>query len=300
LSAPSLSVVVVSWHGGRDVAALAASLPRDPRFELVVVDNGGGVAAGPGMTVLAPGSNLGFAGGCNAGARAARGARLLFLNPDARAEPGALAALEEGFARWPEAAGLVPRLVGEDGAAQRAWQLRALPGAAALLGHAFFFEPRGGPRGEPAAGTAIGQPAAAALALRRAAFEAVGGFDERYWPAWFEDVDLARRLAARGERLLYCPTARFRHRIGSSVPALGYGGFLESYDRNLARYLARHHGRRWAAAFAALVPVGALLRLALLPLRRPRRAASRREAARALVRVARAALAGFPEPERGG
>ena len=77
---------------------------------------------------------------------------------------------------------------------------------------------------EPAAGAPIEQPAAAALALRRSVFEAVDGFDERYFPAWFEDVDLARRLADRGERMLYLPAALCRHRQGSSVGALGYGG----------------------------------------------------------------------------
>jgi GT2 family glycosyltransferase len=299
LSPPRLSTIVVAWRSGDDVAALARTLPRDPRFELIVVDNGGGApAAAEGITVLAPGTNLGFAGGCNAGARAARGDLLLFLNPDARAEPGALEALLDGFARHPDAAGLVPRLVGEEGEAQGGWQLRALPGALSLLAHAFFWDPRRGARREPAAGSPVGQPAAAALALRRAAFEAVGGFDAAYWPAWFEDVDLARRLADRGARLLYLPSALFRHRIGSSLPSLGYGGFLESYDRNLRRYLARHHGRLWAAAFTALVPAGALARLALLPLKRPARTASRGEAARALLHVSRAALAGFPEPER--
>jgi GT2 family glycosyltransferase len=299
--APRLSVVVVSWGSGADAVALAEAMPRDPRFELVVVDNGGGgelagLAPAPGRAILAGGGNLGFAGGSNRGARAARGELLLFLNPDARPEPGSLAALVDGFAHRPDAAGLVPRLVGFDGRPQCAWQLRPLPGPAALLAHAFFWNPAPGARREPPAGTPVAQPAAAALALRRAVFEAVGGFDEGYWPAWFEDVDLARRLAGRGARLLYHPDAVFRHRIGSSVSALGYGAFLEAYDRNLARYLDRHHGRGWARAFTALVPVAALARLALLPLRRPARAASRREAARALLRVARAALGGFPPP----
>src|SRR5690606_5351472 len=125
-----------------------------------------------------------------------------------------------------------------------------------------------------------------ALALRRKAFESVGGFDAGYHPAWFEDVDLARRLAAAGETIVYLPAATFVHRGGASVPALGYGRFLAAYDRNLARYLRRHHGRGWELVFRALVPVGALLRTLALPLRRPRRAASRGEAARALLALA--------------
>lgn len=296
MTSPRLSTVVVAWRSGRDAAELAAAFPRDPRFELVVVDNSGELSLPDFVRLVRPGRNLGFGAGSNAGARAAGAELLLFLNPDARPLPGAFEALLEGFERHADAAGLVPRLVGEDGASQCAWQLRPLPSPAALVAHAFFWNSVRGPRVEPPAGAAIAQPAAAALALRRRAFAAVGGFDERYWPAWFEDVDLAQRLATRGERLRYWPAATFQHRLGGSLPALGYGGFLEAYDRNLRHYLARHHGPVWAALFTALVPVGALARLALVPLLPPRRATSRREAARALASVARAAWRGFPAP----
>jgi GT2 family glycosyltransferase len=304
VSAPELSVVVVAWRSRADAHELAAAWPPDPRFELVVVDNAGELAGELGgaaaVRVVRPGRNLGFAGGSNAGAAAARAPRLLFLNPDARPVPGALAALVEGFERHPRAAGLAPRLVGADGSPQHRWQLRPLPGPAALLAHAFFWSPTRGARREPAEGARIEQPAAAALALRREAFEAVGGFDAGFHPAWFEDVDLARRLRDRGLELVYLPGATFVHRGGGSVPALGYGGFLAAYDRNLARYLRLHHGRGWELAFRALVPVGALLRAALLPLRRPRRVASRREAATALMRVALGARRGWPAEGAGG
>jgi GT2 family glycosyltransferase len=295
---PELSVVVVAWHAREDARELARAFADDPRFELVIVDNSGDVtpadAGAARVRLVTPERNLGFGAGSNAGARAARAPRLLFLNPDARPRPGALDRLLEAFARWPDAAGLVPRLVDEDGSSQCRWQLKPLPGPGALLAHAFFWNPTRGPRREPPAGAAVGQPAAAALALRRSAFERLGGFDERYFPAWFEDVDLARRLAAQGGRLLYAPEAEFVHRGGASVASLGYGAFLEAYDRNLARYLRRHHGRGWELAFRALVPLGALARLALLPLRRPRRAASRRDAAVGLWRLAAGAAAGWP------
>jgi GT2 family glycosyltransferase len=296
-------VVVVAWRSRADALELAAALPPDPRFELVVVDNAGelgGALDGLGaVRVVRPGRNLGFAGGSNAGAAAARAPRLLFLNPDARPAPGALEALLEGFARHPRAAGLAPRLIGTDGAPQRRWQLRPLPSPAALLAHAFFWSPTRGARREPSEGERIEQPAAAALAMRRDAFEAIGGFDAGFHPAWFEDVDLAKRLGDRGREIVYLPGATFVHRGGASVPALGYGGFLAAYDRNLARYLRLHHGRGWELAFRALVPVGALLRALLLPLRRPRRAASRREAAGALLRLARGARRGWPVEDAG-
>jgi GT2 family glycosyltransferase len=298
---PELSTVVVAWRSRDDVVRLAAAFPRSPRHELVVVDNSGelrddDLASAGGGRLLRPRRNLGFAGGCNAGARAAAGDLLFFLNPDTEPLGDAFDRVVAAFARWPDAAGVVPRLVDATGAGQYRWQLRPLPSPAALLAHAFFWSLTPGPVREPAAGTAVEQPAAAALALRRAAFEAAGGFDERFHPAWFEDVDLARRLAARGARLGYAPDAVFRHRGGSALAATGYGGFLAAYDRNLALYLRLHHGAAWATAFRLLVPLGAAARLVALPLRRPRRATSRREAARALAGVAREALRGWPRP----
>lgn len=291
--------MVVHWYNEDELAGLLAAWPDDPRFELVVVDNGSTRPLPPGRyRRIDPGANLGFAGGANAGAAATRGPLLLFLNPDAHPRPGALESLLEGFARHPEAAGLAPRLEGEDGRPQHRWQLRRLPRPGELLLHSFLVALPLGPREEPAAGAPVEQPAAAALALRREAFTVAGGFDAAFHPAWFDDVDLARRLTAMGARVLYWPAARFRHRLGASVPRLGYGPFLWIYSRNLCRYLARHHGRLWATASRALLVPGMLLRLLLLPLRRPRRAGSRRQAARGLVAVALGALSGWRRPRR--
>lgn len=310
---PILSVVVVQWGDREPLRQLLAAWPADLRWELIVVRNdedrghpaggeGGngeevprGDAAGA-VRQVRPGVNLGFGGGVNAGAARARGELLLILNPDACPEPGALEALLEGFELHPGAAGLAPRLVGPDGSPQWRWQLRDLPSAGALLLHALFLPAGGRSSREPRAGAPVAQPAAAALALRREAFEAVGGFDERFHPAWFEDVDLARRLGEAGLIVRYHPAAVFRHRLGSSVASLGYGPFLWIYSRNLHRYLARHHGRAAAALVRLLLPAAALLRLAALPLRRPRRAASRGAAARGLLAAARGALTGWRQP----
>jgi GT2 family glycosyltransferase len=300
---PELTGIAVHWGEPARVAELLAAWPPDERFELLVVDNTGRLAAGwpPAVRgrVLGPGRNLGFAGGVNAGAAAAAADRLLILNPDAVPEPGALERLLEGFDRWPGAAGLAPRLRDPEargGQSQWRWQLRRLPGPAALLLHALFLPAGGALTAEPAAGAVVEQPAAAALALQRSALAAVGGLDEGFYPAWFEDVDLARRLRNAGLAIRYHPEAAFRHHLGSSVPALGYGPFLWIYHRNLVRYLGKHHGPGWSAAARVLTLLGAKLRLLLLPLRRPRRAATRREAAAGLAAAALGAASGWRLP----
>ncbi|HVR96980.1 MAG TPA: glycosyltransferase [Thermoanaerobaculia bacterium] len=283
---PALSGVVVHWHNEEQLAELLAAWPRDPRFELIVVDNGSSrpLPEGP-ARVLRPERNLGFGGGANAGIAATRAPVVLILNPDAVPEPGALDRLLEGFDAWPDAAGLAPRLTGPDGSPQTGWQLRRLPSPWKLLLQTLPIPEGKGNKAEPPAGTPVEQPAAAALALRREALAAVGGFDEGFQPAWFEDVDLAYRLREGGYVLRYQPAAGFRHGLGSTVPQLGYGPFLWIYYRNLVRYLGKHHGAGWALAARGLLVPGVVLRLLMLPFRRPRRAASRREAFRGLLGV---------------
>lgn len=283
---PRLSGLVVHWRAEEDFARLLAAWPARPDLELVVVDNSGELPDQPeSFHLVRPGRNLGFAGGANRAAAAARGEAFLLLNPDVTPEPGALAALLDGLDAAPDAAGLAPRLLDAAGGDQCRWQLRPLPTAPQLLLHALFRPGPWGPAAPPPALSPIAQPAAAALLVRRGAFERLGGFDERFFPAWFEDVDFARRAQEQGLVFRYWPQARLRHRLGGSVAALGFGPFLAAYYGNLARYLDKHAGRAAVRRLALLLALGFALRLAALPLRRPRRARSRREAAAAFLRL---------------
>ena len=293
---PEISAVVVHWRDEEHLAQLVEAWSADERWELLVVDNSGslGELKPPGV-LLDPGRNLGFAGGANHGIARAKAPWVLILNPDARPHPGALERLAEATASG-DATGWVPALEGEDGASQCRWQLQPLPSPTTLLLQTLFLAGARGPQRPPAAGTPVEQPAAAALLLRREVLERLGGFDEGFYPAWFEDVDLAQRLAAAGEVLRYVPDARFVHAMGGSVPSLGYGPFLWVYYRNLCRYLRKHHGAGWERVARAAVVLGMLLRLLLVPVRRPRRASSRRQAAAALYDVARGAFTSWQRP----
>lgn len=289
-AAPLLTGVVVHWRNETELAELIASWPPDPRFELLVVDNSATADVPPAVRALRPARNLGFGGGANAGIAAARAPWVLLLNPDVTVSLAGLEALLAAGERFPEAAGIVPRLISPSGAPQTGWQLRRLPSPFSLLLQAFPGFRAGAPGREPAEGEAIEQPAAAALLLRKSAFTSLGGFDEAFFPAWFEDVDLAARLRAEGLSLRYWPAATFVHRLGSTVPRLGYGPFLDCYYRNLLRYLGKHHGRAWIGPARAAIAAGALLRLLALPLRRPARATSRRDALSGLLGLLRSTL----------
>lgn len=295
---PTLSAVVVHWRDEEHLQQLVASWRPDESCELLVVDNSRTLQLlPPFVTVLDPGANLGFGGGANHGIAAARGAWILLLNPDARPREGAIAALLSAVQDLPEeVGGLVPALQGDTGEGQQGWQLQPLPSAWNLVAQTLFLAGVRGPKSPPPAGTSIEQPAAAALLLRRSLLQSLGGFDDGFYPAWFEDVDLGRRIRQSGAILRYAPQARFVHAMGGSVPQLGYGPFLWVYYRNLCRYLAKHHGVGWQRLARCTLVLGMGLRLALLPLRRPRRATSRGQAAKALVDVMVGAVSAWRRP----
>lgn len=276
----------------------------------------------PEAVVLVNPVNRGLGPAANQGAAATEADVLLFLNPDTRAEEDPFSALADGFDAHPEAAGLAPRLLDAPAAPasgasnpdpatdlrrplappakedQFTFQLRRLPRLASdarellLLEHLrpnsagrrrsrYADEDRDSP-------FPVEQAAGAALAVRAEAFERIGGFDESFVPAWFEDVDLCARLAPEG-KILYWPAARFRHAGGVSSARLGYDRFLPILYANALLYRHKHYGRASRAAYRALLAGGMALRLAGIPFRRemPR---DRGEAARAYRSVLRIAL----------
>jgi GT2 family glycosyltransferase len=302
--------------------------PGGPRVSLAVVFNGRGSvprreleSLWPGAAVVVNDMNVGFAPAANQAARLVSADVLLFLNPDTRAEGEPFSAIARGFTSHPEAAALAPRLVdfdpreSPDGGHPRplappgredqfTFQLRRLPTLISdarellLIDHAFpnnsarrRFRYADEDRERP---FSVEQAAAAALAVRSDAFGRIGGFSERFVPAWYEDVDLCDRLAAIGE-ILYWPEARFRHRGGASSARLGYDRFLPVFYRNALAYRRDRYSWAARASYRALLAAGMTLRLAVLPFRAtlPR---PRPQAARAYWRVLRLAL-GLPSPD---
>jgi hypothetical protein len=301
-------------------AARRAVEPGGPRATLTVVVNGGRGSISedrlradwPDAVVLWNDVNRGLGPAANQGVAAGGAAAeaLLFVNPDARAEGDPFSALARGFAENPAAVALAPRLLPEEGAAaanpsgrlappgsedQFTFQLRALPRLASdarelLLVDHLFPENAGRRRARYAdrprdAPFPVAQAAGAAFAVRGDAFRRVGGFDERFVPAWFEDVDLCARLGRLGT-ILYWPAARFRHRGGASAERLGYSRFLPVYYANALRYRGAHYGLAARAVYRLLLAAGMLLRIAALPLRR-RDPRPKRESLRAYLRVLR-------------
>jgi GT2 family glycosyltransferase len=313
----SLSIVIVSWESGADLVECVRSLAGaraavDPPLELIVVDNASRDfspeavhALWPAATLIRNETNRGFGPAANQGVAAAHADIALLLNPDTRAVDDPLSPLLQAFANHPEAVAVAPRLFESETSPEhrlRVHQLRRLPTVGQVARQMLLID-RVFPRNrwlardwylerDQAQPFAVEQPAAAALGVRRGVFMRLGGFDETFVPAWFEDVDLCARLLGEGP-ILYWPESRFVHAGAGAARALGYASFLPIYHRNALRCWRKHHGRASSAACRALVAVGMVLRLLVLPLR-PTLPCSRGDAARAYARVLLASLGLVP------
>ena len=234
-TAADVTIVSVSYNSADMLEGMLHSLPEGA--PVVLVDNASAdiantraIAQAAGARLRSLSRNIGFGAACNRGAEAAKTEFVLFLNPDARLKGGALESLLEDAAHNPDAVAFNPRLVGADGKAHFKRRSKLLP-RAAWLG-----------RGWPEASCDVPVLSGAALLVRRADFEAVGGFD----PALFlyhEDDDLSLRLAARG-RLRFVREACVMHaggRSSSRNPAVA--GFKAYHMARSAVLAKRKHGR---------------------------------------------------------
>jgi GT2 family glycosyltransferase len=102
--------------------------------------------------------------------------------------------------------------------------------------------------------TDVEQPAGAFLMLRRSVWAQLGGFDEGFFPVWFEDVDYCKRVLDSGHRIVFVPTAIARHQGGHSAGKLLWGERQLIWYGSLLRYASKHFsGASRAAVCAAVV-----------------------------------------------
>lgn len=278
-----VAVAVVSWNTRELLERCLESLAdevRGGRADVWVVDNGssdGSAEAArrqaPWATVVEPASNLGFGRAVNLVARRTRGPWLMATNADIALDPGALETLLDA-GEDPGVGCVAPRLTLPGGETQQSVHpLPTVPFTLAfnlglhslsprLADRLCLPHPRNAhrPRDVP---WAIG----ACLLLRRTAFEAVGGFDERQW-MYGEDLDLGWRLRQAGWRTRYEPRAAVRHESGAATRQAFGNAQVQEFMAATYAMLLRRRGFARAWATAAINVAGAAARLAwMVPLK---------------------------------
>jgi GT2 family glycosyltransferase len=206
-----VSVVIVAYRAGPALLRCLESLSgQESLLETIVVDNGGGgdeieEARGiDGVRVVEPAENLGFAGGCNLGAREARGDVLVFLNPDTVVAGGAAAQLERAVAD-PSVGIAMARLLLLDEPDKL--------NSSGVEVHVTGIGWAGGFR-EPADAISerreVPAPSGTAMAVRTDTFNRLGGFADELF-MYLEDLELGWRARIAGYRVIVEPAADVLH-----------------------------------------------------------------------------------------
>jgi GT2 family glycosyltransferase len=268
-----MAVAIISWNT-RDLlrSCLTTCLAEQPD-EIVVVDNGsydGSIEMVrrdfPGVRLKVLPSNPGYGAASNIAFRLCRTPYVLLLNSDTEVRPGALATLTQALDERPHTGVIGPKLENPDGSLQRSVFPFPSPYISFL-------------KRQPLSGLVTRLPGlreqyplnfkhdrerrvpwvlGAAHAIRREAFEAVGGFDESY-VMYYEEVDLCYRMLQAGWDTRFVPCATVMHVGGAATRqrrqemlvrlTLSSLEFHRHHDRGarlaLARQVVRMSARAW-------------------------------------------------------
>lgn len=266
-----IDVIVVCWNDREKIATALDSvfaLPEvlaDPQFARVVVsDNGSSDGSrefirdryGGRVHIIENGANLGFAAAVNRAIAATDSPYVFLLNPDAELRAGALARMVAFMERTPRCGIAGSRIYNYDGTIQEScgefdtWTgafLRSSAWGEWPLFRRFangYALRRWRHADERRVDLAIG----AALCIRRAVFDAVGLFDERFF-LYHEEVDLAKRVAGAGFETWYVPASEAVHEgMGS---ARGQYNVERRKQASRRKYWLKHHGPVWYGTLVA-------------------------------------------------
>ena len=277
-----VAIAVVSWNTRDLLDACLRSLEREVdtgRAEVWVVDNGstdgsaGLVRECHPWVNLLEGGNVGFGAAVNRVANVTDTPWIVAANADVELTDGALAAMMRAGAEHPLAAVIAPRLVLRDGQVQHSvhpfptvamtllFNL-GLAQAIPALGDRMTLEGRWDSTRPRNVDWALG----AFILVRRAAFDAVGGFDEQQW-MYAEDLDLSWRLRVAGWRTRFEPSARVRHAGAASTSQAWGAERTEQWMWSTYAWMLRRRGLAIVRLVAVLNLLGAGARAAVLSAR---------------------------------
>jgi len=249
---PRVSVIIPAAAGRTLLLACLRSLalyaPVHIPFEtIVVLNNASQRRAGEladqfaGVTLISTPVNLGLAGSGNRGRAVARGELLVLLHDDAEVEAGWMEALVAAADRNADAGAIGGKVLNPDGTLQLA--------GAILWNDATTSSPWTGAAPPPTAfdrSRAVDYCGTSSLLVRASTWDAIGGLDEQFFPAYYVDVDLAMGVRALGQCVVYEPASRTRHHRGAST-GVRFRHFVAAKNGECFR-------AKWSSALAAQEP----------------------------------------------
>jgi GT2 family glycosyltransferase len=243
-SSPQASIIIPVFNKAEYTFQCLRSLMREvdlSEHEIIVIDDASTDETAQLLShlktilkVVSNRSNQGFVKSCNEGAAAARGRHLVFLNNDTVVQPGWLKNLLETVDDDETVGAVGSMLVYPDGRLQEAGGIIWRDGTGWNYGRG---EDTGDGRFKYA--REVDYCSGASLLVRRELFERVGGFDERYTPAYYEDTDLCFRIRSMGFKVMYQPASRLIHYEGVTTGTDERGGVKRYQEINRQRFVEK-------------------------------------------------------------
>jgi GT2 family glycosyltransferase len=241
---PRTSIVIPVYNKVEFTFQCLRSLLREVDFgdtEVIVVNNASTdetaavLAHFRGLvTVIDNEENRGFVDACNQGAEAARGEHLVFLNNDTVVLPGWLRHLRDTVEGDARVGAVGSMFLYEDGRVQEAgagvWQ----NGAAFHYGWGASPEDR-----RYNFAREVDYCSGASLLVRRELFARLGGFDRRFAPAYYEDIDICFGVRSLGYKVVYQPMSRVVHYEGATAGRDTSTGFKRYQVINRAKFVEK-------------------------------------------------------------
>lgn len=216
---PIVSIIVLTYNNLEFTYQCVANILKhtDLPYELIIVDNNSQDGTREflrrlhNVTMVYNDVNVGFSKGCNQGAARAKGKYLIFLNNDAVVTKGWVRPLVKTVEEKNNCGAVGGKILSFDGRIQEAGGVVGRDGSCRVLG-------RGLPSDIPAHNIerVVDHCTAACVLVRKDVFERVGGFDESYSPAYYEDVDLCMKIQNEGFILYYQPKSTVYHNQNTS------------------------------------------------------------------------------------
>lgn len=242
-SRPEVTIIILAYNKFRMtldcLKSIEKNVSRDISYEVILVDNASTdtmhlLKGIDGLRYLYSETNRGFVGGCNYAAAFAKGKYIVFLNNDTFVCPNWLEGLYNTL-DGDEGIGLVgSKLLYPDGTLQESGGIILNDGSGYNFGkhdnaddYKYNYV------------RDVDYCSGASIILRRSLFEELGGFDELYAPAYYEDTDLCFKIRQRGLRVVYQPTSAAYHIEGATAGISVSGGFKKYQAINHAKFLKR-------------------------------------------------------------
>lgn len=262
----AIAVAIVNYNTREHLRACLATVQSEAPSEVVVVDNASSDGSAemvradyPWVTLHANRTNPGYGAAANQAVARCTAQYILLLNSDTRPQSGTLTALSTYLDRHPRAAIVGPRLENLDGTLQQSCYpfpspldtfldkstLSRLIHFVPVLRHHYLRTWR------HTYSRIVPWVMGAALAIRRDAFQALGGFDESFF-MYFEEVDLCYRLRNAGWQVHFSPVTTVVHMGGASTGQRRAAMMVQIFASEV-RFYQRHYSKWLLLQFRLVV-----------------------------------------------